>query len=116
MIIQTKEGLCKKCYSCIRGCPVKAIKVQNEQAYVIQENCIACGNCIKLCSQEAKEIEKGLAIEDAIKKKQKISCSSCPFVCFLLSRHASTTDCFCIEKIGVLTYLRGSIWSRNYHR
>lgn len=68
MIIQTKEGLCKKCYSCIRGCPVKAIKVENDQAYVLQENCIACGNCLKVCSQEAKEVEAGVPIESAYQK------------------------------------------------
>lgn len=68
MIIQTKEGLCKKCYSCIRGCPVKAIKVQNDQAYVIQENCISCGNCLKVCSQNAKDVQEGLPINVAIKK------------------------------------------------
>ncbi len=72
MILQTKEGLCKKCYSCIRGCPVKAIKVQNEQAYVIQENCIVCGNCIKLCSQDAKEVEKGFSFEQAMKKNKTL--------------------------------------------
>ncbi|GAB4435386.1 MAG: sigma 54-interacting transcriptional regulator [bacterium] len=68
MIIQTKEGLCKKCYSCIRGCPVKAIKVENDQAFVIKENCIACGNCLKVCSQEAKEVEEGLSLEEAKKR------------------------------------------------
>ncbi len=72
MIVQTKEGLCKKCYSCIRGCPVKAIKVQNDQAYVIQENCIVCGNCIKLCSQDAKDVERGLSIDLAIRKNKNL--------------------------------------------
>lgn len=88
MIIQTKEGLCKKCYSCIRGCPVKAIKVQNEQAYVLQENCIACGNCLKVCSQDAKEVEKGLHIEDAIKKrKQPIAIVAPAFVAYYQNVH-----------------------------
>jgi len=45
---------CRVCYSCIRECPVKAIKIVDGQAEVMPERCIACGNCIKVCSQEAK--------------------------------------------------------------
>lgn len=88
MIVQTKEGLCKKCYSCIRGCPVKAIKVQNDQAFVLQENCISCGNCIKLCSQDAKEVETGQSIE-YIKKnyKTKIAIIAPSFVSYYIDYH-----------------------------
>jgi signal transduction histidine kinase len=36
---------------------VKAIKVIAGQATVIAEQCIACGNCVKVCTQKAKRIE-----------------------------------------------------------
>jgi iron only hydrogenase large subunit-like protein/nitrogen-specific signal transduction histidine kinase len=38
----------------VRECPVKAIKINNGQAEVINERCIGCGNCVKVCSQSAK--------------------------------------------------------------
>jgi iron only hydrogenase large subunit-like protein len=41
----------------VRECPAKAIKVLNGQATVIAEQCIACGNCVKVCTQKAKRIE-----------------------------------------------------------
>lgn len=88
MIVQTKEGLCKKCYSCIRGCPVKAIKVQNDQAYVLQDNCISCGNCLKVCSQEAKEIDKGISCESLLKSgKVKVALLAPSFVSYYNNCH-----------------------------
>ncbi|HNQ83053.1 MAG TPA: [Fe-Fe] hydrogenase large subunit C-terminal domain-containing protein, partial [Bacteroidales bacterium] len=38
----------------VRECPVKAIRIFNGQAEVIAERCIACGNCVRVCSQDAK--------------------------------------------------------------
>jgi len=56
VIISTIKDRCKRCYSCIRECPGKAIRVIGGQAAVIPERCIACGNCVKVCSQNAKQI------------------------------------------------------------
>ena len=56
-IVSTIPEKCKRCYTCVRECPVKAIKVINGQATVIAEQCIACGNCVKVCTQIAKRIE-----------------------------------------------------------
>ncbi|HVO75403.1 MAG TPA: [Fe-Fe] hydrogenase large subunit C-terminal domain-containing protein [Ignavibacteriaceae bacterium] len=55
-IVSTISDRCKICYSCIRECPAKAIKVVSGQAAVISERCIVCGHCVKVCSQHAKQI------------------------------------------------------------
>jgi len=59
-VVTTIAGLCKRCYSCVRGCPAKAIKVEEGQAKVIEERCIACGSCVKACAQNAKQIQSGI--------------------------------------------------------
>lgn len=53
-LVYTVKELCRVCYTCVRECPAKAIKIVNGQAEVITERCIGCGNCIKVCSQDAK--------------------------------------------------------------
>lgn len=53
-ILQFRTANCKNCYKCIRNCPVKAIKVTNQQAQIIEEQCILCEKCIAVCPQHAK--------------------------------------------------------------
>jgi len=53
-IITYKER-CRTCYSCVRTCPVKAIKVDGGYAEIIYERCIGCGNCLN-CPQKAKVV------------------------------------------------------------
>ena len=60
-IVSTIPEKCKRCYTCVRECPAKAIKVEGGQAMVIEERCIACGNCVKVCAQQAKLIEDSTA-------------------------------------------------------
>jgi signal transduction histidine kinase/iron only hydrogenase large subunit-like protein len=59
-IVTTIPEKCKRCYTCVRECPAKAIKVEGGQATVIEERCIACGNCVKVCAQAAKSIENSI--------------------------------------------------------
>jgi two-component system, NtrC family, sensor kinase len=67
-IVSTIRDRCKRCYSCIRECPGKAIRVINGQAAVLPERCIACGHCVKVCSQNAKQIHSQVdyILEDII--------------------------------------------------
>ncbi|MDQ1257587.1 MAG: hypothetical protein QG656_2193, partial [Candidatus Hydrogenedentes bacterium] len=60
-VISTIPEKCRRCYTCVRECPVKAIKVEGGQAVVIQERCIACGNCVKVCAQNAKRIKDSVS-------------------------------------------------------
>ncbi|GAV23789.1 sigma-54-dependent Fis family transcriptional regulator [Carboxydothermus pertinax] len=55
-IVSTDKEKCKACYACVRNCPVKAIKIEDQKAEVLEERCIACGSCVRVCSQEAKKI------------------------------------------------------------
>ena len=58
--IQTIKQNCRRCYTCVRDCPVKAIKIVEGQASVVSDRCIACGNCTMVCSQNAKTYASGL--------------------------------------------------------
>jgi iron only hydrogenase large subunit-like protein/nitrogen-specific signal transduction histidine kinase len=58
--VYTAGDLCKKCYSCVRSCPTKAIEVHGGQADIIVEKCIACGACVVMCSQEAKRVRSAV--------------------------------------------------------
>lgn len=51
-----KKSNCKNCYKCIRHCPVKSIRFSGNQAYIINNECILCGQCFVVCPQNAKEI------------------------------------------------------------
>ncbi len=58
--IQTIEQNCRRCYTCVRDCPAKAIQIVDGQASVVAERCVACGNCTVVCSQHAKTYVSGL--------------------------------------------------------
>ena len=51
-----KKTNCKNCYKCIRHCPVKSIRFSGNQAHIIGNECILCGQCFVVCPQNAKEI------------------------------------------------------------
>lgn len=51
-----KKSNCKNCYKCIRHCPVKSIRFSGNQAYIIGNECIMCGQCFVVCPQNAKQI------------------------------------------------------------
>lgn len=54
--VETVKDRCKVCYTCVRECPAKAIKISDGQAEIIPECCIGCGNCVLVCSQDAKRV------------------------------------------------------------
>ena len=68
--LKLKKSDCKNCYKCIRHCPVKSIKFSGDQAHIVSNECILCGQCFVVCPQNAKEIANDVetnAIEKTIK-------------------------------------------------
>ena len=58
--IETIKQNCRRCYTCVRSCPVKAIRIVDGQASVVPERCVACGRCTTVCSQNAKTCVSGV--------------------------------------------------------
>ena len=54
-LVWTIRDRCRVCYTCVRECPAKAIRVAGRKAEVIPERCVACGHCVRVCSQQAKD-------------------------------------------------------------
>ncbi len=58
--IYTEPAECQDCYKCVRGCPVKAIRVRDGHASVESETCVYCGNCVGVCPAKAKKVRPDL--------------------------------------------------------
>lgn len=72
----TRFAECQDCYKCVRGCPVKAIKVEDHRASIIPDLCIHCGHCVDICPVEAKRVRDDLhklKINISLNKKIVIS-------------------------------------------
>lgn len=59
--IYTEPDNCQDCYKCVRECPVKAIQIENNKAYIIEKRCIYCGHCTQVCPTGAKKIRDGVS-------------------------------------------------------
>ncbi|MGI5939799.1 MAG: [Fe-Fe] hydrogenase large subunit C-terminal domain-containing protein [Thermoleophilia bacterium] len=59
-IITTIKQNCRRCYTCVRDCPAKAIRIEDGQASVVPDRCIGCGSCTMVCSQNAKAYTTGI--------------------------------------------------------
>jgi iron only hydrogenase large subunit-like protein len=77
--INFSRANCRNCYKCLRYCPVKAIKIKNEQAEINSEKCIACGLCLTVCPQNARNIKSDLSkVKNALSENRKVIASIAP--------------------------------------
>ncbi len=57
---------CKDCYKCVRYCPVKAIRVTEGHAEVVEARCLGDGNCVHICPQHAKQVRRDVEVVQSL--------------------------------------------------
>ncbi|HOJ86865.1 MAG TPA: [Fe-Fe] hydrogenase large subunit C-terminal domain-containing protein [Elusimicrobiales bacterium] len=73
-LVYTVKELCRTCYTCVRGCPAKAIRISQGQAEIIDDRCISCANCVLMCSRGAKKIKSNVdKLVDMFKSQKKLA-------------------------------------------
>ncbi|HYH02655.1 MAG TPA: [Fe-Fe] hydrogenase large subunit C-terminal domain-containing protein, partial [Bacillota bacterium] len=78
-LIETIKASCRDCYKCVRHCPVKAIRVNDNHAEVVAERCIADGRCTIICPQSAKKVESAVeTVRNYLKSGMKVAASLAP--------------------------------------
>ncbi len=74
--LEFSKSNCKNCYKCIRHCPVKSIRFSANQAHIISEECILCGQCMLICPQNAKRIRNDVEKAKVILAQNKVVAAS----------------------------------------
>jgi signal transduction histidine kinase/ferredoxin len=78
-MVTTVKDRCRVCFTCVRECPAKAIRIDHGQAEVIAGRCIGCGNCVKVCSQKAKvAISSIVEVNDMLKSESNVAACIAP--------------------------------------
>ena len=78
-VIGLKKANCKNCYKCLKVCPVKSIRVGNEQAQIIDDDCLLCGTCLANCPQNAKTLTSSLdQVKEMLTSGEKVAVSLAP--------------------------------------
>lgn len=78
-VINFKEANCQNCYKCIRVCPVKSIRVKDEQAQIMHDECILCGACLSACHQNAKNVRSDIwRVKEFLKAGEHVIVSLAP--------------------------------------
>ena len=52
--VRLEREKCRACTNCLKRCPTEAIRVRGGSAHIIDERCIDCGECIRVCEYHAK--------------------------------------------------------------
>ncbi|MFI5144773.1 MAG: [Fe-Fe] hydrogenase large subunit C-terminal domain-containing protein [Ignavibacteria bacterium] len=51
--IYFESSKCTGDMACMKACPVEAIRVRNRKSFLLENKCIDCGECVKVCKSEA---------------------------------------------------------------
>lgn len=61
-------ALCTKCGQCVKWCPTGAAMMGDDSAFIEQDKCIGCGECLAVCRFDAVKYNWGATYEELQKK------------------------------------------------
>ena len=70
--VRLDKDKCKGCTNCLKHCPTEAIRVRGGRARILDERCVDCGQCIRICQYHAK-IAMTDPFDDIFKYKHRIA-------------------------------------------
>ncbi len=105
-IIDFKPAKCGHCYRCVRVCAVKAVTIKNQQAQIMTDSCILCGDCLNECPQDAKIYFSDLhKVKSWLDAGEKIAVSLAPSYRSLFHFHDPGQVVSALKYLG-FTYIR----------
>ena len=99
-ILKTLSAKCRDCYRCVRICPVKAIGIKDNQAYIDTERCIHCGTCVRECPQNAKVYRDDTEKVTSIIKNNTVVASIAPSFSSIYDRALAKRLPSALRKLG----------------
>ena len=54
--IRLEQGHCHNCLRCVRACPTNAMTYLHNRPTIVEDECILCGQCYKVCPHDAKAV------------------------------------------------------------
>ena len=99
--LEFKPVQCKDCYRCLRECPVKAINIKDHHAQIIEEHCILCGHCTKVCPQKAKIEHSELpVVRQLLKSGVRVAATVAPSFISCLNQNDFSILRIALAKLG----------------
>lgn len=100
-VIDFKTASCKHCYKCVRSCSVKAIRVTNAQAQIMNDYCILCGHCLEVCPQNAKTFASDMdVVKNFLARGEKVVVSIAPSYLGILNYKAPGQVVDALKRLG----------------